>query len=183
LIFALFGKNKKRLRKLRGEGTVVAAALIMANNHLFDEESNTEAPGCLLFSFDEVLGADPVWLTDLANRIFQFKKIPAREIPADCKEIADVVIDETFYDARWKVPQSFCGNDRTWIVDCIMPRAALPEGYVDRRIWFCLANPIERESAFELLPLAMWWREDFDALTLSFDEAEQAAAPSEGEGP
>jgi len=175
-LFVIFGKNKKRLRKVRGEGTVVASALIMANDLLFDEESDAEAPGCLLFSFDETLGADRARLIELADRIFRFRSTPAGDIPADCGEIAHVVIDETFHDTRWKVPRSFCGNDRTWIADCIMPRADLPKGYVDRRIWFGLAHPAERQSAFELLPLAMWWREDFDRLMSSFDEDEGEAA-------
>lgn len=56
---------------------------------------------------------------------------------------------------RVKVPQDLAGNDTSWLVSLRLDRKSMPNGHLDRPLWFVLARADRDESA-ELLPHAYW---------------------------
>lgn len=56
---------------------------------------------------------------------------------------------------RLRVPRDLAGNDTSWLVSLRFDRKMMPNGYVDRSVWFVKARADRNESA-EILPHSYW---------------------------
>lgn len=135
----------------RREARPFPAALVMAHDSVF-EPGPSIVPGVLLVDFGP--SPDAERLQRAAEAAFATTE---GEPPPHHRELADWLradMQRGHFD-RIRVPKDLAGNDTCWLVSLRLDRASMPNGHVDRRLWFVLARPDRNESA-ELLPHVYW---------------------------
>lgn len=127
-------------------------ALVMAHSSVL-EPGQSVVPGVLLVDFGNAV--DPARLEQIAQQVFALVK--AEQVPPSHTPVRDWLRDDMqrgHFD-RLQLPRDLAGNDSSWLVSLRMNRAMMPNGYVDRRLWFVAARAGRNESA-ELLPHSYW---------------------------
>ena len=81
-------------KELISHGTVYYAYVVQANNMLFHVYPPADCPANLLWSSDEKISENPLFLRDLAGQLYAYKGRPAQDIPEEWREIARVITDE-----------------------------------------------------------------------------------------
>ncbi|MSR46599.1 MAG: hypothetical protein EXS13_05990 [Planctomycetes bacterium] len=142
---------------------LAVAAVVMANNGLFDPRVKDDLPGVVVATLDPQLQADPDRLTALAARLFALKDRPVAEAPAALRPIAAILTSESGRFTPLQVPSEHCGNDATWLSSCWLFREQLRKRVIERRIYPVLAQRRADPQQVRALPMAQWWGAEFDA--------------------
>ncbi|MBL8753332.1 MAG: hypothetical protein JNK15_08535, partial [Planctomycetes bacterium] len=56
---------------------------------------------------------------------------------------------------RIRLPRELAGNDTSWLVSLRLDRTAMPQGHLDRAVWFVKARA-DRDESCELLHHRYW---------------------------
>lgn len=138
-----------RFEQLAATGVPVEAYLVQANSALF-QPGSMSLPCLVLFSFEDSIGHNEDYLTELADRTFALKE--TRQSDPDLARVAAFTTNERAYlDRRRLYPLSFTGGHRVYCADLWIDRVFLPKGYLTGRMLMCIAEP-GSEGAIELLP-------------------------------
>lgn len=159
-------RAKRRTVAWRRDLTLQIGALIQANGVMYEEGEVDMAPGAMLVTFDPELERDPARMLELASVLFNAQEDPSKHDDPAVKQL--LINSEEVNWRRGKVDPALCGNDRTYVVDLVFHRNALPHRVVDRRIWFVLGHEHANESV--VMPHKdLWWNESVDALAMPSD--------------
>ncbi len=168
-VWRRLGRNAAEIRKRRRESVVTTGGVVMANNDLFDADSTDAQWGVVLFTFDDALAADGEALADLTERAYrEWRQAKPDDLPADLREAALFVCQDTPIRDRTPVPESWAGHPGVWLASVYFERDALPGKFLNRRVMPFIVHPNETYDSVEVLPAHFWWREDVDDLTRAF---------------
>lgn len=157
-------------RALFSEGMIVPAALVQANDDLFDPEGEEDLPGAVLVSFDPYYTRHPAALVRLASSVFSWKHTPFDRLPPDARRIGWDLRTELVGLPPRPVPPAVGGRPDTWLVDVHFRRDALPKRWIERRIFFVLARRDAPQPA-QLVPTELWLDDESDRITASITDA------------
>ncbi|MDP6423676.1 MAG: hypothetical protein QGG14_02985 [Planctomycetota bacterium] len=165
LCVAWFGmglaRHLRAPRQWQAEADVALAALVMANEQLFDgqEGKDVALPGVVVLTREARRRADGPWLSQLAERLFALNAANAAELaPRDAETARTLArVQEEGEFVRWRVPHHLADNDDTWLVGLWLDRDHMPAGRLDRRLWLCLSHPSDQPSRTCLLPPEHWY--------------------------
>lgn len=137
------------VRCVAKRGVPVTAALVQANNRLF-EPGREPLPALVLITFDRDIPNLDDYLSELAQRVFRLKE----EDPRDAEEryVAELTRDEraAMYRRR-RLPEKFTGGPVVYAADLIICPWYLRDGCLRERLLPCIAEPGD-EGAIEHLP-------------------------------
>lgn len=139
------------------------AAVVMANDGLYDATRPDDLPGVLMATLDPELSRDPQRLRALATQLFELKGRPERDVARELQPIATMLTTELGRFDPLPVPRAYCGNDATWLTSCWFFREQLPARVLDRAIVPVLIERRDGRRPARSLPLVQWWTRDFDA--------------------
>jgi len=143
---------KKLGETWQAEATAWPAALVMANGSLF-EPGPSMAPGVLLVDFGLAPAAERMQsVAKVIGALASQEQVPAAQAPI--RDWLRLGSQRARFD-RLQVPRDLAGNDTSWLVSLRLDRKMMPNGHLDRSVWFVKARPGRDESA-ELLPHAFW---------------------------
>jgi hypothetical protein len=134
------------------EAAAYPAALVMAHGSLH-EPGPSVAPGVMLVDFGMAPDADR--MQRVAKAVYELAD--ADHVPVANAPVRDWLrlgMQRARFD-RLQVPRDLAGNDTSWLISLRFDRKMMPNGHVDRSLWFVKARPGRDESA-ELLPHAFW---------------------------
>ena len=115
------GFNQKKMLRT---GKVMAAALVQANNALF-QEGHWDLPGLAVYSDDPYFTEnDCARLRDLAKYIFGLKGM--KEPPKEVKKISNFVTNEYSYPYRVKLPDMLSDGHDAYLTTLQFSRKMLP---------------------------------------------------------
>ena len=155
--------HRRRALERTAESDFAVAALVMANDGLFDPDVAADLPGVLCVTRDPALMADPQRLRSLAGRLFELKSRSESGIPEPLRAIAATLASEAGWFPTLQVPREWAGNDATFVKPCWFERRFLPHRAIERRIFAVFVHPRVGDHPLELLPPEMWWRTEIDA--------------------
>ncbi len=144
------------------EAEVAVAALVMANEGLFDRRNREDLPGVVVATLDAALRADPERLQRIAAQLHATKGEPTDSVSAELRPIAAVLTRELGRFDPLRIPRSLAGNDATWLSSCWFFREQLVGGVIERRIYPVLAQRRADPLPVRAILKAQWWRDDFD---------------------
>jgi hypothetical protein len=143
---------KKLGDKWQQEAAAWPAALVIANSSLF-EPGPSVAPGVLLVDFGLAPAAERMQAAAKAIGALDAQgSVPAAH--AVVRDWLRLGMQRARYD-RCQVPRDLAGNDTSWLISLRLDRKMMPNGHLDRSVWFVKARPGRDESA-ELLPHSLW---------------------------
>ncbi len=135
---------------LLAEGTIVWAAVVQANQQLF-EAGASDCPAQVIYSRDTAFDARPQELRAIAERIFKLKGAK----PSDPREkaIADKVTNEMDRTMGWRLPLEL--TDRPVFSAAVMVwRRHIPAGVLSAASFPVLAHP--DTQAVMIVPVEFW---------------------------
>jgi hypothetical protein len=136
LLLIYFWWEEEHVRK---KGRVLFAALVQANNMLF-EPGDDDLPAQFLITFDPKLQQRPRELLTMAERVFDLKNTEPKG--PDLQLVARTVTDEKYRpDSRDKLPVSFTGGPVVYSVHIMVHRALLKNGILQKKYIVCKALP------------------------------------------
>lgn len=144
---------------LLGEGKIVWAALVMANNLMF-RPGQDDCPGLLVYSLDPYFDERPQELRAIAHKIFELKE-STPEDPA-LQAIAKLVTEETDRSMGWKVPEAFTDKD-VRAATFLVFRKHIPRGVLHGPPFPILVHPstqavmIVPHEAWPVKLIGAWW--------------------------
>jgi tetratricopeptide (TPR) repeat protein len=140
----------QRARGIARNGSVVQAALVMANVVLFDPSSQEDAPCRVLLTFDPVLGKDPQRLQKLARWLVGFKD--THQTDPEMQYVAELTTVEAANPfQRRRLPPRFTDGAVVYVTDLFVYRRFFPAGVSGRDLLACVAEPGDR-GLQELIP-------------------------------
>jgi len=134
------------------EAGAYPAALVMAHNSVH-EPGQSIVPGTMLVDFGP--SPDAAKLEQVAQQVFALAR--QDQLPVAHAAVRDWLRTEMGRArfGRLRLPRDLAGNDTSWLVSLRFDRKMMPNGHVDRSIWFVKARPDRDESA-EILPHQFW---------------------------
>lgn len=163
--------EKKILKKGNDGAEVALGAFIQGLSEVFepgDGDDDDFAYPCFgLVTTDPALERDPGRLVDLAERLGALRSTDIESLSPELRELRDYLDSEEYPDyTTWrKVPAEFAGSDKAWAIDVGFARKHMPQGHVDRRLWFILYHRDHiQQLGTTTLPLDFWWSEANDHL-------------------
>lgn len=157
--------HRRRLRaagrRWQQQASAWPAALVMAHQGLL-RPGTSMLPGAMVVAFGDAV--DPERLQQLGKDVAAL--LDAGTVPPAQQPLRNWLTQSAQrqrYD-RIQVPVALAGDDRTWLVGLRFDRRCMPNGHVDRRLWFVLARADRGESA-ELLPHQYWCESEGDGAT------------------
>lgn len=148
-------------RRVR-EAELSIAAVVMANDGLYDAKRRDDLPGVVVATLDPELSRDPHRLRGLAGELLRWKGRHESDVPPALRPIAAMLTSEAGRFDPLPVPRSVCGNDATWLSSCWFFREQLPHGVLDRAIVPVLAQRGPDPAPVRSLPMAQWSTREFD---------------------
>lgn len=148
--------HRATLRRLgaqwRQEAEAFPAALVMVNNSAM-HPGESVVPGAMLVDFGE--RPDVERLERAARRLFELTE--QEHVPAAHAPLRDWLLTEMQRArfGRLRVPAELAGDDDCWLVSLRFDRKMMPQGFVDRSLWFVAARRDRDESA-EIAPHRYW---------------------------
>src|SRR5262249_39608173 len=137
------------VRCVARRGVPVTAALVQANNRLF-EPGREPLPATTLFTFDKHIPDRDAWLDQMARRVFRLKtEEPQNDDEAEVAQLTGEGRARMY--RRVELPSSFTGGPTVYAADLIICPWFLRDGCLRDRLLPCVAEPGE-EGAFEHLP-------------------------------
>ena len=149
-------------RRVR-DAELAVAAVVMANDGLYDRKRRDDLPGVLVATLDPELSRDPHRLRALARELHRWKGCHESDVPPPLRPIAALLTSEAGRFDPLPVPRAACGNDATWLSSCWVVRDQLPHGVLDREIVPVLAQRGPDPAPVRSLPMAQWSTREFDA--------------------
>lgn len=145
-------------------GEVYYAALIQANEILFQKKPFIDCPGNVLFSTSDIINENPFLLQKLATFIYSFKNTD--EAPASIKRLVESITDEmerlfnvpislTKVDIFNSFPVALYGNDTAFYTTVMFFRDYLPTGVLRSGILPIVAAPDKTDISI-ILPKKYW---------------------------
>jgi hypothetical protein len=105
---------------------------------------------CLTLVSFEPVGADIVYMSELAHAIFAMQGAPQSD--RDLRYVAGLSTDrKSAKYRRRKLPVSFTGGPTVYCAELVIDRDRLPQGYITENVLSCIAVP-GNKGALELLP-------------------------------
>lgn len=128
----------EELREMQAAGKLVRAVLVQANSHLF-ARGLSDYPGYVLFSFERELNQSPNVLREIAERMFEIKRVDCDD-PGE-RFVSALISDEIHRgDERALLPVSFTGGAEVYGSGLMFHRPFLRDGYLTERVFPCLAD-------------------------------------------
>ncbi|MDO5155772.1 MAG: hypothetical protein Q4D51_07385 [Eubacteriales bacterium] len=167
-------RDKKMLMKY---GKVYYAAVVQANQLLFEKDSKENCPGNIVYSTHPFMKENPLLLSQLAHELFAYKGMPLEKVPAQYREIVRIITDEmdrsgvnfhTYLDKYTSIDQmqnSDIGNMEDWreltikFLALMVFRNDLPQNYLGCNLLPILAAPNVCQSVL-ILP-KQYWTDEF----------------------
>ena len=118
----LQSRSERLLLRLRKQGEVVPAALVMVNQAWFDEENTRWWPGAIVLSSDPRASAEPALLQATAKALFRLRQQDRRQLPPDQVELAWDLYHEMGPGPSLPVPAALSHGLR----NCVLASAKLP---------------------------------------------------------
>lgn len=106
-----FFKNK--WLEMYKNAALVYAAVVQANNALWEPGNGTFLPLVVVIAFDEPHIHDINWLQSMAEKISELKS--STQVPDDCKKLITVLRDDNSF-FNFKIGSSIAGNADAWCV-------------------------------------------------------------------
>lgn len=75
-------------------GQIYYAALVQANEMLFQKGSNLDLPANVIYSTHPVAAKYPEFLAEIAGEMFRYKGLPAEQVPPPLREAVRIITDE-----------------------------------------------------------------------------------------
>lgn len=140
----------RQQRRLMTEGRIVWAALVQANNLLF-EEGEHDHPAMLVFSEDAYFESRPHELRAIADKIYQLKSTE----PEDPEEklVAASVTNEMNRNMGWKLPDLLTDKNVRAAAFMVF-RKHIPNGILNAAVFPVLVHPAT--DAVMIVPVAFW---------------------------
>lgn len=144
----LFRKQKKIFRK----GTVVAGALVQANNDIF-EEGNGDRLACVVYSPDPYYNDNQDNLRELAESVYALKGLhkPAKEI----KKLSRILTNETTQAFRMPIPTVLTDGREAFYTTILISRRHLPGNRLQDNVFPMLIAESGKPEAI-VLPCSYW---------------------------
>jgi hypothetical protein len=122
---------------------------VQANSHLFSPGLSTY-PGYVLFSFDRELNQSSQFLQSVAEAMFRVKGVECHD--PDERFVSALITDEIHRgDERTRLPESLTQGKVIYGSGLAFYRPFLKAGYLDGRVFPCLAEPGE-QGRIRLVP-------------------------------
>jgi len=146
----------RRTRQIIENGEPVRCVTVQANQEIYQPGVGSRF-GLVLFSFEET----PDYLERLAELARRMHEVKGTQ-PADADlRAAAAIIDASEARAveyrRHKLPASFTGEPPVYAADLLIVRHWLRDGYLNRRVLTCLAEPGETGG---IIPVPDWLLEE-----------------------
>lgn len=124
LLTPFFG-GKDKVNEERRTAPVVLAAVVQANECLWDPEEASWSPAVLVFTTDPTQALNPAYISGIAERLAALRDHPSGDPGA--KKVSELLNDE-HSDFTEPVPESAVGAKNVfWCVEAINP-SVLPNG-------------------------------------------------------
>jgi hypothetical protein len=146
--------DRRQANRLRKHGVPVIAAVVQVNDRAFREASKWETapPGQFIITFDPAVQQPKAFLPLLAARMMNLKGTQPTD--PDEQAVAKIVTDETYrFWQRIKLPQSFTGGPKVFVVYFDVYQGLLPGGRLASPWIECIATPGEKG---DIMMLAAW---------------------------
>ncbi|MGL5438958.1 MAG: hypothetical protein ACRDA4_01040 [Filifactoraceae bacterium] len=147
----IFGKSNW-LTKFEN-APIVYAAVVQANNELWDPGQGTMMPAVFVFSLDSSKIHDTEWLKKIATQIMDLKN--GAIVPSDSKNLINALRDDQSIFC-FKVGKSITGNIEAWCcTKSIEKQADLPNGCLssDKIVPFMLHGEIKENYSPNLIQI------------------------------
>jgi hypothetical protein len=126
----LLRSRRQRLRdRVRRQGELVPAAMVMVNDAWFRDDNDRWLPGVVVLSFDPAVRGAPAKLKAVAARLFALKGVDRRTLPPAHADLAWSLYHEMGPLRSRPVPPELCdGLARCWMVCALLPPRPLWDG-------------------------------------------------------
>ncbi len=150
-----FNQQLRDQRLLLEEGYVVWAAIIQANQMLFEPNGDhTNLPGAIIYSEEDAFDAEPDALIEIAHGMFDLK---GRKVSRQMQDFGDKLADEMVADIKLAIPRGFTDGVQCYYASILMARKHFPGGYLAHGFFPLLILPEETEAVM-VLPHHYWDR-------------------------
>ena len=144
-------------------GQIYYAAIVQANEMLFQKGSNLDLPANVLWSTHPVAAKYPEFLAQIADEMFRYKGQPAEQVPPELREAVRIITDEldrASLDFTVSMPDPDNPNREIEKIDVhfcslIVFQKALPENVLQGHLIPVIAAP-ELSPAVLVLPKEYW---------------------------
>ncbi|MCA8963525.1 MAG: hypothetical protein H6838_07850 [Planctomycetes bacterium] len=153
LLWLLHDRTLRRLgEEWRRQAEAYPAALVMVNSSAM-QPGRSIVPGSMLVDFGD--RPDVERLERAAHRVFELTE--QEHVPAAHAPLRDWLVTEMQRArfGRLHLPASLAGSDDCWLVSLRFDRNMMPQGFVDRSLWFVAARR-DRDESCEIAPSRYW---------------------------